>query len=63
VRPGSLPMSKTIGMIVVAALAASDADVLPSVAITATRRRIRSAAKSGSRTSCPAAQRNSIATF
>ena len=44
-------------------LAASDAGVLAGVAITATRRRIRSAAKSGSRSYCPAAQRNSIATF
>jgi len=45
---GSLPTAKTIGMVMVAALAASAAGVL-GVAITATRRRIRSAAKSGSR--------------
>src|SRR6266481_9397548 len=38
IATGSLPIAKTIGMVVVAALAASDADVLPGVAITATRR-------------------------
>ena len=47
----------------VAALAASAAGVLAGVAITATRRVIRSEASSGSRSTCPAAQRNSIVTF
>jgi hypothetical protein len=47
----------------VAALAATAAVVLDSVAITATRWRIRSAANSGSLSSLPCAQRNSIATF
>ena len=60
---GSPLVVKTTGIVVVAALAASVADVEAGVAITATRRRIRSAANSGSRSSCPAAQRNSIATF
>src|SRR6476646_10300192 len=46
----------------VAALAATAAAVLDSVAITATRWRIRSAANSGSLSSLPWAQRNSIAT-
>jgi hypothetical protein len=50
-------------MVEVAALAATAAVVLDSVAITATRWRIRSAAKSGSLSSLPCAQRNSIATF
>ncbi len=46
---GSPPVRKTIGIVVVAALAAStDADV-PGVTMTATRRRTRSAANSGSR--------------
>ena len=49
IATASAAMAKTIGMVVVAALAASDAGVLAGVAITATRRRIRSAAKSGSR--------------
>jgi hypothetical protein len=47
----------------VAALAATAAVVLDSVAITATRWRIRSAANSGNLSSLPCAQRNSIATF
>jgi hypothetical protein len=45
---GSLPVVKTIGIVVVAFFAASAAGVLVA-AITATRRLIRSAAKSGSR--------------
>ena len=60
---GSAPKLKTIGIVVVAALAASAAGVFPGVTMTATRRRTRSAAKSGSRLSCPSAQRYSIATF
>src|SRR3954470_20289172 len=50
-------------MVEVAALAATAAVVLDRVAITATRWRIRSAANSGSLSSLPWAQRNSIATF
>ena len=46
----------------VAALAATSAAVLDSVAITATCRRTRSAASSGNLSSSPPAQRNSIAT-
>src|SRR6478672_8377808 len=49
-------------MVEVAALAATAAAVLDSVAITATRRRTRSAASSGNLSSSPPAQRNSIAT-
>jgi hypothetical protein len=48
---------------VVAALAATAAAVLFGVAMTATRRRTRSAASSGSRSLSSRAQRNSIATF
>jgi hypothetical protein len=49
---------------VVAALAASAADVLPGVAMTVTRRRTRSAANAGKRSFWPsAAQRYSMATF
>src|SRR5262245_16420746 len=40
---GSSPTPKTIGIVAVATLAASDAGLLPGVAITATRRRTRSA--------------------
>jgi NAD(P)-dependent dehydrogenase (short-subunit alcohol dehydrogenase family) len=43
------PVKKTIGIVVVAALAASAAGALPSVAITATWRRTRSAASAGGR--------------
>jgi hypothetical protein len=51
-RPASIESNdvvKTIGMVVVAALAASAARVLPAVTITATRPRIKSAASAGSR--------------
>src|SRR5215468_960647 len=58
---GSSPPTKTIGIVVVAALAAN-AEV-PTVAITATRRRTRSAASAGSRSVRLSAQRYSIATF
>ena len=44
---GSLPVWKTIGMVVVAALAATAANVIPPVAITATRWATRSAASAG----------------
>src|SRR6185437_13340232 len=45
---GSPPVLKTIGIVVVASLAASAACVVPGVAIKATFRRTRSAASSGS---------------
>ena len=60
---GSPPMLNTMGMVVVAALAAKPAAGLPSVAMTATRRLTRSVASSGSRLLSFCAQRNSIATF
>ena len=46
---GSLLLSKTIGIVVVAALAASAETSPPVAAITATRRRTRSAASIGRR--------------
>src|SRR5438128_7482533 len=60
---GSEPVPKTIGMLEVAALAATAPAVLTGTAITATCRRTRSAANSGIRSSPPPAQRNSIATL
>ena len=48
---GSPAMTKTIGMVVVAAFAASAGSV-PTATITATRRRTRSAASEGSRSNC-----------
>src|SRR5215831_14189305 len=59
----SKPRLKTIGIVVVAALAASAAAELPGVAMTATRRRTRSATNSGIRERSFSAQRYSIATF
>ncbi len=59
---GSPPIQKMIGIVNVAAFAASVAGVLPSAAITVTRRRTRSAASAGNRSFCPSAQRYSIAT-
>ena len=61
-RIGSEAISKTIGMVVVAAFAASAAGVLVA-AITATCLRTRSAAIAGNRSSWPSAQRYSIATL
>ena len=49
---GSLPMLKTIGIVVVAALAASAGGSPPFATITATWRRTRSAANAGSRSYC-----------
>jgi len=60
---GSVPEEKTIGMVAVAAFAATAAAVLPGVAINATLRRIRSAAIAGSSSFLPEAQRYSMATF
>src|SRR5262249_26388123 len=58
---GSPPLAKTIGIVVVAVLAAI-VEGVSCAAITATWRRIRSAARSGSRSYWSCAQRYSIAT-
>src|SRR5262249_18203048 len=60
---GSVAVVKTMGIVVLAALAASAAGVLPGVAITATCRRTRSDANAGNRSFWFSAQRYSIATF
>lgn len=60
---GSAPISKTIGIVVVADFAARAAGAPPGATITATRRPTRSAASAGNLSCCPSAQRNSIATF
>ena len=57
---GSLPVAKTMAIVVVAALAAR-AEGVSIAAMTATRRRTRSAAKAGSRSVWFSAQRYSIA--
>ena len=62
-RPGRPPIAKTIGIVVVAAFAASAAGVPLSATITVTWRRTRSAAIAGSRSYWPSAQRYSIATL
>ena len=63
-RPtGSSPALKTMGMVVVAALAASAADTPPVETSTATWRRTKSAASAGNRSSSLLAQRYSIARF
>src|SRR5262245_20220651 len=59
---GSTAAENTIGIVVVALFAAS-ADVMPAAAITATGRRTNSAASAGKRSLWPSAQRYSIATF
>jgi hypothetical protein len=59
---GSVDNTNTIGIVLVAALAASVAGV-PPVTITFTPRRTRSAAIAGSRSFWPSAQRYSMATF
>src|SRR5262249_32008517 len=60
---GSLPIAKTIGIVVVAALA-ERADMVPRiVTITVTPRRTRSFANAGNRSYCPAAERCSIVTL
>ena len=46
---GSAPITKTIGIVAVAALTASGVTVPPAARITVTRRAIRSAANPGSR--------------
>jgi hypothetical protein len=60
---GSAPISKIIGIVVVADFAASAAGAPPGATITATGRPARSAASAGSLLCWPSAQRNSIATF
>src|SRR5262249_15946713 len=60
---GSAAVPKTIGMVAVAALAANAAALSAGAARTATWRRIRSAANSGSRSRSLLAQRYSIATL
>src|SRR5262249_50766543 len=63
ISTGSGPMPNTIGIVVVAALAARADGVLPGVAITATRRCARSAANSGSRALSLYPKRNSTVTL
>src|SRR5215218_5419425 len=60
---GSLPIWNTIGIVAVAAFAASAAGVLPSAAIARTCRSTRSAARAGNRSLLPSAHRYSIATL
>jgi hypothetical protein len=60
---GSSATPNTIGIVEVAAFAASAAGMPPIATITATWRSTRSAAIAGSRSYCPSAQRYSIATF
>src|SRR6516165_7569009 len=60
---GSPPVAKTIGMVAVAALAASAEGVPPGTAITATLRETRSANSEGNRPYSPSAQRYSNATL
>ena len=60
---GSSLTPKTIGIVAVADLAAIEAGVLPGVAITATRRRIRSASTAGKCSKWPSSQWYSITTF
>src|SRR5262249_48371069 len=60
---GSSPTPNTIGIVEVAALAASEAGLLPGVAITATRRRTRSAMSDGKRSYWPSSQWYSTITF
>ena len=52
-----------MGMVAVASLAARAPGSVPGAAMTLTLRRTRSAASSGSRSSCPSAQRYSMATL
>ena len=60
VRTGSSPPTNTTGMVVVAALMAGTAKLLPT--ITATPRRTRSVASAGSRPKSSSAKRSSMAT-
>ena len=60
---GSLATMKTMGVVVVAALAASAEGGPPVAAMTATLRETRSAARAGNRSYRPSAQRYSMMTF
>src|SRR6516225_8205086 len=60
---GSPPVTKTTGIVAVAALAASAGGVPPTAAITATLRETRSASSVGNRPYSPSAQRYSNATL
>lgn len=60
---GSVPVANTIGIFVVAALAANAPRVVPSAVITVTCRLTKSPAKAGSRSFFPSAQRYSISTL
>ena len=60
---GFVPTPKTIGIAVVADLAANASGVPPMVTITSTLRRTRSAASSGNRSNCPSAHLYSMLTF
>src|SRR6516225_9636471 len=60
---GSPPLTNTIGIVVVAALAASAEVSPPLVTMTATRRVTKSSARAGRRSYWPSPQRNAIATF
>src|SRR5215471_12736874 len=62
-KTGSSPVAKTMGMVVVAALAAKAATVPPAATIMVTWRRTNSAASAGSLSSSFSAQRYSIVTF
>jgi hypothetical protein len=53
---GSSPTPNKIGIVVVAALAASAAGMLPGTAMTVTRRWTRSAMSEGKRSYCPSSQ-------
>src|SRR5258708_19187169 len=53
---GSAPVSNTIGIVLVAAIATCAAAVLPGVTMTLTRRRTRPAASSGKRSYWPSDQ-------
>src|SRR5262249_21714913 len=59
----SIPVVKTIGMVIVAAFAATAPTMLPGATMTETPLRTRSAANSGSRSISLCAQRNSMATL
>jgi hypothetical protein len=54
---------KTIGIVAVAALAAIEPAVVPGVAMTATRRRTKSAIRDGRRSNWPSSQWYSTVTF
>ena len=60
---GSSPTPKTIGIVVVAALVAIAANVVPTIAITAPRRRTRSATSAGTRSYWFSSQWYSTDTF